>query len=56
MSYTDKSNSEIVSEIKLMEFDYNSLKIKIATLLEELENIEKKYNIAKNELKKRGVL
>lgn len=56
MNYTDKSNSEIASEIKLIEFEHSNLKVKISALLEELENLEKKYNIGINELKKRGIL
>ena len=55
MSYTDKTNKEILVEIKKMEFDYENIKTKVISLLEQLEEIEKKYSIANNELKKRNV-
>lgn len=54
MSYTDKSTNEILVEIKKMELDHENMKVKLVSLLNELDEIEKKYAIATNELKKRG--
>ena len=55
MSYVDKTNKDIELEIKKMELDYENIKTKAISLLEQLDEIEKKYSIAINELKKRGV-
>ena len=55
MSYVDKTNKEIELEIKKMELDYENIKTKAISLLEQLDEIEKKHSIAINELKKRGV-
>ena len=55
MSYVDKTNKEIELEIKKMELDYENIKTKAISLLEQLDEIEKKHSIAMNELKKRGV-
>lgn len=55
MSYNDKSNKEILVEIKKLELDHENIKTKLVSLLNELETIEKNYLIATNELKKRGV-
>jgi septal ring factor EnvC (AmiA/AmiB activator) len=55
MSYIDKTNKEIFTEIKQMEMDHQNLKVKLIALLDQLDELEKKYNIANNELKKRGV-
>lgn len=55
MSYKDKTNSEIIVEIKKMELNHDNLKTKISSLLDELEEIEKNYQIAINELTKRGI-
>lgn len=55
MSYSDKTNKEILVEIKKLELDHENLKTKLVSLLNELEGVEKKYLIATNELKKRGI-
>lgn len=55
MSYVDKTNKEIQIEIKKMELDYDNIKTKAISLLEQLNEIEKNYSIAINELKKRGI-
>jgi hypothetical protein len=55
MSYTDKTNKDILIEIKQMEMDHQNLKTRVISLLDQINEIEKKYNIAINELKKRGV-
>ena len=55
MSYTDKTNKDILIEIKQMEMDHQNLKNRVISLLDQINEIEKKYNIAINELKKRGV-
>lgn len=55
MSYVNKTNKEILTEVKQMEMDHQNLKTKLISLLDELEEVEKKYSIAINELKKRGV-
>ena len=54
-NYTDKSNKEIELEIKKMEIDYENIKTKTISLLDQLNDIEKNYSIAINELKKRGI-
>jgi hypothetical protein len=55
MSYVNKTNKEIEIEIKKMEIDYENIKTKTISLLEQLNEIEKNHSIAINELKKRGV-
>lgn len=55
MSYTDKTNKEILIEIKTMEIDYENIKTKVISLLDQLDEIERKYIIANNELKKRNI-
>ena len=55
MGYTDKSNKDILTDIKKMEMDHQNLKTKLLSLLDQIEEIEKNYSIAINELKKRGV-
>lgn len=55
MSYKDTPTKEIIVEIKKMEMDYDNIKSKVLSLLNELEEIEKKYLIASNEINKRGV-
>ena len=55
MSYSDKTNKEILVDVKQMEMDHQNLKTKIVSLLDQLNDLETKYNIAINELKKRGV-
>jgi hypothetical protein len=55
MSYSNKTNKDIQTEITKMEFDYENIKTKVISLLEKLEEIEKNYTIAINELKKRGI-
>lgn len=56
VDFTKLSNSEI--NIKLMgyENEYEIKKGKIIELVHDLENLDKLYISAKNELKKRGVL
>ncbi len=44
--YTDKTNNEILSDIKQMEFDYKSLKSKILKDYDELIAMEKSFAIA----------
>lgn len=55
MNYSDKTNNDILLEIKKMELDHENLKMKLVSLLNELESLEKNYIDAINELKKRGV-
>lgn len=55
MSYVDKTNKEILNEVKQMEMDHQNLKTKLISLLDQIDEVEKKYNIAINELKKRGI-
>lgn len=56
VDFTKLSNSEI--NIKLMgyENEYEIKKSKIIELVHDLEDLDKLYISAKNELKKRGVL
>jgi hypothetical protein len=53
--YTNKPTKDIQSEMTLLEMDYTNLKSKVISMLDQLDAIEKKYEIASNELKKRGV-
>jgi len=50
------SNSEINIMILNFENEYDIKKNKIIELVHDLENLDKKYIKAKDELKKRGVL
>ena len=55
MSYSTTPTNQINIEMKQLEQDHHNLKIKIASMYDELISLEKKYEIAVNELKKRGV-
>lgn len=55
MTYSDLPTKDIIVEIKKLEMDHNNIKSKIVSLWDELTSIEKKYEIANDELKKRGV-
>jgi hypothetical protein len=44
--YKDKTNNQILSDIKQMEFDYKSLKDKILKDYDELIAMEKSFAIA----------
>ena len=44
MSYKDKSNKEIIVEVKQMEMDHQNLKTKLISLLDQIDEIEKKCN------------
>jgi hypothetical protein len=48
-----KSNNEILFDIKQMEADYESIKIRMLKLYDEMEQIEKRFSIANNILVKR---
>lgn len=49
----DKSNNDILFEIKQMEADYEALKLKILKDYDQLMEIEKKFQRANNVLLKR---
>jgi hypothetical protein len=49
----NKSNNEILFEIKQMEADYEALKIKMLKDLDKMEQIEKRFNKANSVLLKR---
>lgn len=49
----NKSNNEILFEIKQMEADYEALKIKMLKDLDKMEEIEKRFNKANTILLKR---
>lgn len=53
--YTEKTNKEIMVEIKQMEMDHQNLKTKLISLLDQIDDVERKYTLAINELKKRGI-
>lgn len=55
MIYSDKTNNEIMIEIKKIELDHNNIKNKLISLLNELDLLEKNYILAKNELKRRNI-
>lgn len=55
MSYKEIPTKDIIVEIKKMEMDHENIKSKIISLLDQIEEIEKKYLIASNELSKRGI-
>jgi len=56
IDFTKLSNSEINIKIMGYENEYEIKKSKIIELVHDLENLDKLYINAKNELKKRGVL
>ena len=49
----DKTNNEILFEVKQMEADYEALKLKMLKDFDELVEIEKRYDYANNLLLKR---
>lgn len=49
----NKSNNDILFEIKQMEADYNALKLKMLKDLDKLEEIEKRFDKANKILLKR---
>lgn len=52
-NYNDKSNNEIIIEIKRLEVDHETTKNSILILLDRLDKIEKKAAEAKNIILKR---
>lgn len=54
-NYEKLSNAEIRIEIKNLENEYEATKLKIASLLKKMGELDDEYNVAKNELNKRGV-
>lgn len=56
VDFTKLSNSEINIKIMGYENEYNVKKDKIVALVHELEELDKLYNEAKEELNRRGVL
>lgn len=55
MSFNNTPTRDIEIELKKMEIDHNNIKDRLLSLWNELIEIEKKYEMGKNELKKRGV-
>lgn len=53
--YSEKTNKEITVEIKQMEMDHQNLKTKLISLLDQIDDVERRYSLAVNELKKRGI-
>lgn len=49
----DKSNNEILFEIKQMEADYDSIKLKINKELDKMDEIEKRFALATKILQER---
>jgi len=56
VDFSKLSNSEINLKIMGYENEYNVKKDKIISLVEELQELDKLYIAANEELKKRGVL
>jgi hypothetical protein len=56
IDFSKLSNSEINLKIMGYENEYNVKKDKIISLVEELQELDKLYIAANEELKKRGVL
>ena len=54
-NYEKLSNAEIRIELKNLENEYEAAKLKIVSLIKKMEELDDEYNIAKNELNKRGV-
>ncbi len=52
--YSDLTRGEIKEDLYKLEIQYEGLKLKIGTLLDEMEVIEKRYDEGKKELQKRG--
>lgn len=49
----NKSNNEILLEIKQLQNDHEALKLKMLKDYDELEKVEKRFNVANNLLLKR---
>lgn len=49
----EKSNNEILFEIKQMEADHESIKLKMLKDLEKLEELEKRFEVANKIILKR---
>lgn len=49
----EKSNNEILFEIKQMEADHEAIKLKMLKDLEKLEEIEKRFDVANKIILKR---
>ena len=47
------SNNELLLKIKQYEFDYDAIKSKMFNMLDEMDEIEKKYNKANSIINKR---
>lgn len=54
-NYEKLSNAEIRIELKNLENEYEASKLKIVSLIKKMGELDDEYNIAKNELNKRGV-
>lgn len=54
--FSKLSNAEINLKVKGYEDEYNVKKSQIVTLVHDLEELDKLYIKAKEELKKRGIL
>ena len=52
-NWEDKGNNEILLEIKQLQLDHESLKIKIAREFDKLVEIEERFNEAQKIIKKR---
>jgi len=51
--FEELTNNEILLEIKQMQIDHENIKLKMLKDYEELESIEKAFNVANEELIKR---
>jgi hypothetical protein len=52
-NWEDKGNNEILLEIKQLQLDHESLKMKIAREFDKLVEIEERFNEAQKIIKKR---
>lgn len=43
MNFEEKTNNEILIEMRTMQMDYDALKVRILSAVDMLENIEKNY-------------
>ena len=54
-NWEDKTNNEILLEIKQLQLDHEALKLKIIREFDKLVEIENKFNDAQNVIKERLV-
>ncbi len=55
INWIDFSNAEIKAKQIALKGEYESIKVKIEKLIDDLDSIDKEYNKSEEELNKRGI-